>query len=159
MSSSDKNLNLHENRNLGSIKGKRVAIIVSEWNSEITDKLLEGCRDALTGHGVVEKDLIVKYVPGSFELTHGSNMMAASKNIDAVVCLGCIIQGETKHFDFISMAVAHGATIVSVKHDKPVIFGVLTTNNQQQALDRAGGKHGNKGFEAGISLVKVLNAF
>ncbi|QNL21864.1 6,7-dimethyl-8-ribityllumazine synthase [Hyphobacterium sp. CCMP332] len=157
MSSADKNLNLHKDRNLENISGKKLAIVVSEWNSEITEALLEGCKKALTENGARESELIVKYVPGSFELTHGSNIMAAYDDIDAVICLGCIIQGETKHFDFISMAVAHGATYVSVKHNKPVVFGVLTTNDQKQALERAGGKHGNKGYEAGITAVKMLN--
>lgn len=157
MSSSDKNLNLHENRNLQNISGRKVAIVVSEWNSEITEKLLEGCKKALLEHGLLETNLIVRFVPGSFELTHGANILAKDSEIDAVVTLGCIIQGETKHFDFISMAVAHGATFITTKHDKPIIFGVLTTNDQQQALDRAGGKHGNKGYEAGITAVKMLN--
>ncbi len=157
MSSADKNLNLHKDRNLEKINGKKVAIVVSEWNSEVTDKLLEACKIALLENGARESELIIKYVPGSFELTHASNIMAAYEDIDAVICLGCIIQGETKHFDFISMAVAQGVTNVSVKHNKPVIFGVLTTNDQHQALDRAGGKHGNKGYEAGITAVKMLN--
>ncbi len=157
MSSADKNLNLHEERNLQSIGGKQVAIVISEWNAEVTESLLEGSKKALFEHGLKESNLTVKYVPGSFELSYGAQKMASQKDIDCVICLGCIIQGETKHFDFISMAVANGVTNASLNHSKPVIFGVLTTNNQEQALDRAGGKHGNKGYEAGITAVKMLN--
>ena len=159
MSSADKNLDLHENRNLQSIAGKKVGLVVSEWNSDVTDKLIEGCLEALKAHGLTDNDLQTTYVPGSYELSFGAQKLAQKESIDGVVVLGCIIQGETRHFDFISSAVAHGITDVSLKYDKPVIFGVLTPDNQEQALDRAGGKHGNKGYEAGITLVKMLNAF
>jgi 6,7-dimethyl-8-ribityllumazine synthase len=159
MSSADKNLNLHEDRNLSSVSGKRIAVVVSEWNAAITGRLLDGCLDALGKYGLEPDDIEVHYVPGSYELSYGAQQAAKKSTIDAVITLGCIIQGETRHFDFISSAVAHGITDVSLKYDKPVIFGVLTPENQEQALDRAGGKHGNKGFEAGITLVKILNEF
>ncbi len=159
MSSADKNLNLHSSRNLSKIKDKTVGIVVSEWNSEVTDKLLEGAKSALFEFGLEKNELIVKYVPGSYELSFGSQLLAQDNQIDAVIALGCIIQGETRHFDFICSAVAHGITNVSLKYNKPVIFGVLTTENQEQALARAGGKHGNKGYEAGITAVKMLNIY
>ena len=157
MSSKDKNLNLHENRNLEAIPDKRIAIVVSEWNSEITEALLQGCINALKEYLAKDSNIQVKYVPGSFELSYGASHEASKKDIDAVVCLGCIIKGETPHFDFISQAVANGITEVAIKFNKPTIFGVLTTNDQEQARERAGGKHGNKGYEAGITAIKMIN--
>jgi 6,7-dimethyl-8-ribityllumazine synthase len=106
-------------------------------------------------HGALEENIITIKVPGSFELTSGADILLSSKNLDAVICLGCVIQGETPHFGFICNAVANGVTKVSIKHTKPVIFGVLTTDNLQQALDRAGGKHGNKGEEAAVTAIMM----
>ena len=106
--------------------------------------------------GVKKENIIRKDVPGSFELSLGAQWMAEQNKIDAVICLGCVIQGETRHFDFICQAVAHGLTDVGLKYNKPVIFGVLTTDTQKQALDRAGGKHGNKGDEAAMTAIKML---
>ncbi len=133
-----------------------IAIIVAEWNPEITNALLEGAYSHLITMGVKEKNILVHYVPGSFELPLGAQYLAAKKQIDAVITLGCVVQGETKHFDFICDACAHGITDVGLTFNKPVIFGVLTTNNQQQAIDRAGGKHGNKGIEAAETALKML---
>ncbi len=135
---------------------KKIAIVVSEWNEEVTESLYQGAQDTLLRHGVDKGNIIRKSVPGTFELSLSAQWMAEKADIDAVICLGCVIQGETRHFDFICDAVANGITNVSIKYNKPVIFGVLTTENQQQALDRAGGKHGNKGDEAGITAVKML---
>jgi 6,7-dimethyl-8-ribityllumazine synthase len=158
MASSEKNLSTYSNVNLSaSLSGKKVAIVVSEWNTEITEALYEGAYSTLVEKGLKKENIIKKYVPGSFELSIGAQKMAALKEIDAVICVGCVIRGETSHFDFICQAVAHGITDVSLKYDKPVIFGVLTTENKQQAFDRAGGKHGNKGDEAGITAVKMMN--
>lgn len=139
-----------------SLKSKKIGIVVSEWNDQITDALLSAAREVLHSEGAKPKNIIVKYVPGSFELSLGAQYLAAEKNIDAVICLGCVIQGETRHFDFICDAVANGITHVALKYNKPVIFGVLTTDNLQQALDRAGGKHGNKGEEAAYTTIKML---
>lgn len=139
-----------------SLKSKKIGIVVSEWNDQITDALLSAAREVLHSEGAKPKNIIVKYVPGSFELSLGAQYLAAEKNIDAVICLGCVIQGETRHFDFICDAVANGITHVALKYNKPVIFGVLTTDNLQQALDRAGGKHGNKGEEAAYTAIKML---
>ncbi len=158
MASSEKNLSTYSNVNLSaSLSDKKVAIVVSEWNTEITEALYEGAYSTLIEKGLKKENIIKKYVPGSFELSIGAQKMAALKEIDAVICVGCVIRGETSHFDFICQAVATGVTDVSLKYDKPVIFGVLTTENKQQAFDRAGGKHGNKGDEAGITAVKMIN--
>ena len=130
--------------------------MVSEWNEEVTESLYSGAYTTLVEHGANKEHIIRKNVPGSFELSLGAQWMAEQADIDAVICIGCVIQGETKHFDFICDAVAHGITNVSLKYNKPVIFGVLTPNSQKQALDRAGGKYGNKGDEAAITAIKML---
>ena len=156
MATNLKNLGDHSNRNITSVKNKKIGIVVSEWNDQITDSLLSAAHEVLTAHGAKLKNIHIKYVPGSFELPLAAQYLASQKDIDAVICLGCVIQGETRHFDFICDAVANGITSVGLKYNKPVIFGVLTTNNIQQALDRAGGKHGNKGEEAAITAVKML---
>lgn len=133
----------------------KFGIVVSQWNAEVTGSLLSGAYEALTKHGADEHAITIIQVPGSYELTSGADILLRDKSLDAVICLGCVIQGETKHFDYICSAVAHGITHVALKHNKPVIFGVLTTDNIQQALDRAGGKHGNKGEEAAITAIQM----
>ena len=139
------------------LSATRFALIVAEWNEEITDSLCQSAVSALISHGVQKENIIRKNVPGSFELPLGAKWMAELDNIDAVICLGCVIQGETPHFDYICQAVAYGITEVGLKTNKPVIFGVLTTLNKQQALDRAGGKFGNKGEEAALTAIKMLS--
>lgn len=131
----------------------RFGIVVSQWNTEVTGALYNGAYTALIKHGALPENIFEVPVPGSFELTSGADLLLSSVKVDAVICLGCVIQGETRHFDFICNAVANGITNVSLKHSKPVIFGVLTTNNLQQAKDRAGGKHGNKGEEAAVTAI------
>jgi len=156
MSSANKNLSEFHTTQLPEIQHKKFAILVSEWNDEVTNALYSAAYNTLIKHGAQEKNIISQSVPGSFELTLGAQKMAQKPEIDAVICLGCVIQGETKHFDFICHAVAQGITDVSIKFNKPVIFGVLTPNTQEQAMDRAGGKHGNKGDEAAITAIKML---
>jgi len=156
MASSNKNLSSFSNKNIKDISDKKFGILVSEWNSEITEALYSGAVETLLQTGASKENIIRKTVPGSYELTLGAQWLAKEKDIDAVICLGCVIQGETPHFDYICQAVANGITNVTLKYDKPVIFGVLTTLTQQQALDRAGGKHGNKGDEASATAVKML---
>lgn len=156
MASSSKNLSQHSEKNIQDISDKKFAVIVSEWNEEVTDALYSGAVETLIKNGAHKEMIIRKNVPGSFELSLAAQWMAEKTEIDAVICIGCVIQGETKHFDFICDAVAHGLTQVALKYNKPVIFGVLTPNTQQQALDRAGGKHGNKGDEAAITAIKML---
>lgn len=156
MASSQKNLSDHSSKNILDVSKKKFAIAVSEWNEEVTESLYSGAYQTLLEFGAKKENIIRKNVPGSFELSLAAQWLAQDKSIDAVICLGCVIQGETKHFDFICDAVAHGITNVSLKYNKPVIFGVLTPNTQEQALDRAGGKHGNKGDEAAITAIKML---
>lgn len=156
MASNLKNLSDYSSRNTGRVSGKKFGIVVSEWNDEITGALLEGALETLKEQGAKKNNIAVHYVPGSFELPFGAQLLAQNKKLDAVICLGCVIQGETRHFDFICDAVANGVCNVGLKYNKPVVFGVLTTNTVQQALDRAGGKHGNKGEEAAITAVKML---
>jgi len=156
MASSLKNLSDYSSNNLIDVSSKRFAVVVSEWNEEVTESLYSGAYQTLIQHGVKPENILRKQVPGSFELTLGAQWCAQQEQVDAVLCLGCVIQGETRHFDFICDAVAQGITQVNLKFNKPVIFGVLTTQTQQQALDRAGGKHGNKGDEAAITAIKML---
>jgi 6,7-dimethyl-8-ribityllumazine synthase len=140
-----------------NINTKRFAIVVSQWNEDITEALYQATVSTLTAHGVKQKNILRKNIPGSFELSLGALRMAEKKSINAVICLGCVIQGETPHFNYICQAVAYGLTEVSLKTRKPVIFGVLTTLNKQQALDRAGGKYGNKGEEAALTAIRMLD--
>lgn len=158
MSSAHKNLS-HFSGEIPNAAVFRFGIIVSEWNTEITSALLQGAVDALLKAGAKQENIFTHWVPGSFELTLGAQLLLEKANnpIDAVICLGCVIQGETKHFDFICDAVANGITQLNIKYNSPVIFGVLTTNNQQQAIDRSGGKHGNKGEEAAVTAIKMLD--
>jgi len=156
MATALKSLSEHSSKNIQDISSKKFAIVVSEWNEEVTEALFSGAYQTLIQHGAKKENIIRKNVPGSFELSLGAQWCAQEEGIDAVLCLGCVIQGETRHFDFICDAVAHGITQVSLKYNKPVIFGVLTPNNQKQAMDRAGGKHGNKGDEAAITAIKML---
>lgn len=140
-----------------NLSQKKFAIVVAEWNEEITEALYEGAVAALLSHGVKSKNILRKNVPGSFELTLGGLWMAEKKDVAAVLCLGCVIQGDTPHFDYICQAVANGITEVNIKTKKPVVFGVLTTLTKQQALERAGGKLGNKGEEAALTAIMMLN--
>lgn len=156
MATKEKNLSAKSVKNTSDISSNKIAIIISEWNEEITDSLYEGAVNTLVNNGIQKQNIIKVYVPGSFELSLGAQKMAQKKNVDAVICLGCVIQGETRHFEFICQSVAHGLKDVALKFDKPVIFGVLTTDTFQQALDRAGGKYGNKGDEAAITAIKML---
>jgi 6,7-dimethyl-8-ribityllumazine synthase len=156
MATSNKNLSTFSSKNIKNIDDKKFGIVVAEWNSEVTEALYSGAVETLLQQGASRENIIKKTVPGSFELTLGAQWLAEKNSIDAVICLGCVIQGETPHFDYICQAVAHGITNVGLKYNKPVIFGVLTTLNLQQALGRAGGKHGNKGDEAAATAIKML---
>lgn len=139
-----------------NFSGKKIAVVVASWNEEITEALFEGALHSLVSSGVKKTNIIRKTVPGSFELSLGALWMAERKDIHAVICLGCVIQGDTPHFDYICQAIAYGITEVGLKTKKPVIFGVLTTLNKEQALERAGGKFGNKGEEAAITVLRML---
>jgi 6,7-dimethyl-8-ribityllumazine synthase len=156
MSSAHKNLSVYNTDGIIDVSEKTFAIIVAEWNEEITGALYQGVLETLLKHGAQKENIIKVNVPGSYELSYGSQVYAAKDEVDAVIALGCVIQGETKHNDYINNAVAQGLTAVSLKYNKPVVFGVLTPNTHQQALDRAGGIHGNKGDEAAITAMKML---
>ncbi len=155
MASSIKNLSDFSHIQVADASSFKFAIVVAQWNAEITGALLNGAISGLEKHGAKDSNIEVIEVPGSFELTSGADLALRNQSFDAVICLGCVIQGETRHFDFICHAVANGVSNVGLKYNKPVIFGVLTTDNLQQALDRAGGKHGNKGEEAAITAIQM----
>ncbi|OHX65378.1 6,7-dimethyl-8-ribityllumazine synthase [Flammeovirga pacifica] len=156
MATALKSLSEYSKKKNIDISNKKFAIVVSEYNPKITDSLHGAVVETLLKEGASERNIYREDVPGAFELTFGAQLMAQIEEVDAVICLGCVIQGETKHFDFICDAVAHGVTNVSLKYNKPVVFGLLTPNTEQQAFDRAGGKHGNKGVEAAVAAIKML---
>lgn len=137
------------------LKTQRIVLITAKWNGEITGKMRDGALGVLKKAGVPQANIQSIEVPGTFELSYAANK-AAIEGAAAVICLGCVIQGETRHFDFICQAVAQGITQVSIQHNIPVAFGVLTTDNQQQALERVGGKHGHKGEEAALTVLQLL---
>lgn len=155
MSSSLKNLSDHDPASIPDGSLMKFGIVVSEWNQEITSALLEGALKRLKKHGVRKEHILVKTVPGSFELPYGARLLAEEFSPHAVICLGCVIRGETSHFDYICQGVTQGITALNLNQPIPFIFGVLTTENRQQALDRAGGKHGNKGDEAAVTALKM----
>ncbi len=152
-----KNLSDYDLNSVPNASGMKIAIAVAEWNYEITGALLKGAVDTLKKHGVWEKNISIKHVPGTFELTFAASAMMEYEEVDAIIVLGCVIQGETRHFDFICNGVTNGITNLNSQAEIPIIFGVLTTETQQQALDRAGGKHGNKGDEAAITAIKMID--
>lgn len=157
MSSAHKNLSEYDSSEISSCENMRFGIVVSTWNHKITESLYEAAIHTLLKFGAKKENLIRKNVPGSYELCLGAQFFAEYDEVDAVICLGCVIQGETRHFDFICSAVAQGLMDLNLKYNKPFIFGLLTPGNMQQALDRAGGIHGNKGDEAAISAIQMLN--
>ncbi len=148
--------NLSEIKSLPNGAGKKIGIVVSKWNDSITNALLEGAVNTLLSANVNREDIIINEVPGTFELPFGAQRILKVKKLDAVICLGCVIQGETRHFDFICDATANGIMRVSLDNELPIIFGVLTTDTLQQAIDRSGGQHGNKGVEAAATALQLL---
>jgi 6,7-dimethyl-8-ribityllumazine synthase len=147
----------HEGKLDGS--GLKVAIVVSRFNGFISDKLLTGAIDGLVRHGVSENDINVYYCPGAFEIPSVAKKILESGKNDAVVCLGAVIRGETAHFDYIAGESAKGVAELSTSYGVPVIYGILTTDTIEQAIDRAGGKAGNKGFDAAVSAIEMANLF
>ncbi len=140
-------------------KGLRFGIVVSRFNEVVTSKLLEGALDCLYRHGVEEKDIEVFWVPGSFEIPVTAKRIAKGKKFDAIICLGCLIRGDTPHFDFLSAEVTKGVAQVALEYTTPVIFGVLTSDTLEQAMERSGAKQGNKGFQAALSALEMANLF
>jgi 6,7-dimethyl-8-ribityllumazine synthase len=151
-----KNLSSYDPASVPSGKGRRIAIVVAEWNSDITFAMRDAAIKTLLANGVAKSAIEVTHVPGTFELTLGAQLAGQRKSIDAVICIGCVIQGDTRHFDFICQGVTYGITELNISLEKPVVFGVLTTKNLQQARDRSGGKHGNKGDEAAVTALKMI---
>jgi len=133
-----------------------IAVVAAEWNPQITDAMLDGAVSTLQQNGVKRENIRVYRVPGTYELSYAADTLAELDAIDAVICIGCVIQGETRHFEFICQAVSQGLTNVSLANHKPIIFSVLTCDTMEQALDRAGGRHGNKGVEGAIAALKML---
>jgi len=157
MATSQKNLSVIEGSAIPSAADMRFGIVVSEWNSEITNALSKGAYETLMKYGALKENIVKVSVPGTFELTLGAQLMAENGDVDAVICLGCVIQGETPHFTFICQGVSNGITTLNMEYNMPIIFGVLTTNTLEQAQDRAGGKHGNKGDEAAVTAIKMIS--
>ncbi|MDO1514238.1 6,7-dimethyl-8-ribityllumazine synthase [Maribacter confluentis] len=155
MATINKNLSVYDKATIPNAKGLRFGIVVSEWNSQITEGLFSGAMEALLDCGAMKTDILRWNVPGSFELTFGAKKMIQTQKVDVVIAIGSVIQGETKHFDFVCDATAQGIKDLNVLMDVPVIFCVLTDNNIQQSIDRSGGKHGNKGTEAAIAAIKM----
>jgi 6,7-dimethyl-8-ribityllumazine synthase len=134
----------------------KIGIVVSEWNEKITLNLLEGAKQALTDNGVKEENIHIRFVPGTFELPLGCQLVCEKLDVDGVIAIGVVIQGETKHFDFVCEGATQGLKDVILKYNTPVSFCVLTDNNEQQSIDRSGGKHGNKGIECAIACMKMI---
>jgi 6,7-dimethyl-8-ribityllumazine synthase len=154
MATANKNLSDYDKTTIPNANKLRFGIVVSEWNDTITEGLFQGAYDTLVTHGALPNNIIRWNVPGSFELIYGCKKMQ-EQMVNAVIAIGSVIQGETKHFDFVCEAVSQGIKDLNVIRETPVIFCVLTDNNMQQAIDRSGGKHGNKGTEAAIAAIKM----
>ncbi|MDR3142261.1 MAG: 6,7-dimethyl-8-ribityllumazine synthase [Tannerellaceae bacterium] len=157
MATAYQNLSDYDFNSVPDASDMRVGIVVSEWNKNITEKLLEGACNTLEKHGVTAGNMIVKRVPGSFELTYGARKLAENKELDAVIILGCVVRGDTPHFDYVCSGVTQGITELNLMYDMPFVFGLLTTDTMQQSEERAGGKYGNKGDEAAITAIKMID--
>lgn len=149
------NLSAYDPETVPDARKMRFGIVVADWNHEVTNALLDSATTTLKMHGATEKNIVVRHVPGSFELTLGAQFLAEYDDLDAVICLGCIIQGETPHFNYLCQGVTQGITQLNLEYNIPFIFGVLTTLDLDQALERAGGRLGNKGAEAAITAIKM----
>lgn len=156
MATEGKNLSYYDKDSIPNGKDMTIGLVVSEWNEKITGGLLSGAKQALIDNGVLEENILIHWVPGSFELALGAQYLFEEKMVDGVVCLGSVVQGETKHFDFVCHGATQGIMNVGLKYNKPAIFGLLTDNTMQQAIDRSGGKHGNKGIECAIACMKMV---
>ena len=157
MASSLHNLSDYDINSVPSAEDMRFGIVVSEWNNNITSALLQGAYDTLLRHGAKEENIRVMTVPGSFELVYGSSQMVKSGKVDAVIAIGCVIRGETPHDRYICQGVTAGLAQLNAAQDVPVIYGLITTLDMQQAEDRAGGKLGNKGDECAVTAIKMVD--
>lgn len=149
------NLSAYDKNTIPNAKALRFGIVVSEWNSDITENLLKGAVRTLEENGVVDQNILVQWVPGSFELIFGCSQMLKTEDLDAVIAVGNVIRGETEHFTFVCEGVTQGIKDLNLIYDVPTIFCVLTDNNKQQSIDRSGGKHGNKGVECAVAAIKM----
>ena len=156
MATENKNLSTYNKAALPQVKGKSVGIITSQWNGEITENMRKGAVETLLDCGILPEDILQWQVPGAFELVNGAKRMLLSKSVDAIIVIGCVIQGETKHFDFVCQGVTQGIAYLNATQHVPVIFCLLTDNTLQQSIDRSGGKHGNKGIEAAITAIQMI---
>lgn len=156
MATSLKNLSAFDKDTIPNGADFSIGIVVSEWNGHITSKLLEGAMETLLDSGVKEANIHIRQVPGAFELPLGAQWLAQDEKIDGVIAIGVVIQGETRHFDFVCSGTTQGIVDVTLKYNKPVGFCLLTDNTEQQSIDRAGGKHGNKGVEAAVTVLRMI---
>lgn len=151
------NLSSYDPAKVPNGKEMKIGIVVSEWNENITKPLLDGCCNTLLKHGVEKDNIIVDFVPGSFELVFGARYLVEQKDLDAVIVLGCVVRGDTPHFDYVCSGVTQGITDLNRMYDIPFIFGLLTTDTMEQSAARAGGEHGNKGDECAIVAIKMID--
>ncbi len=157
MASSKQTLGEHDPSQIPGGKGKRFGIVVSEYHADIVNALLKGAKDTLLSHDVAEKDIIIDHAPGAFELPFVAKRLYENNKVDGIICLGCVIKGETDHDVYINKTVASAIMGMGLRTNKPFIYGVLTPNNEEQARERAGGKYGNKGVECAIALLKLAH--
>ena len=153
------NLSEYDLNSVPSAQGMRFGIVVSEWNNNITGALLQGAYDTLTKHGASEEDITVMTVPGSFELVFGASQMVKSGKMDAAIAIGCVVRGDTPHFDYICEGTTQGLASLNERFDVPVTYGLLTCINMEQAQDRAGGTLGNKGDECAVTAIKMVDYY
>ena len=157
MATKNNNLSAFDSKKVPSGRGKKIGIVISEWNAEITEGLKEGAVKVLLECGTYSRDILTEYVPGTFELPLGAQFLLESKGVDAVIAIGCVVRGETAHFDYVCQGATHGIQDVSLHYNKPVMFCVLTDDTIEQSRARSGGKYGNKGIEAAIGALKMLS--
>jgi len=155
MATAQKNLSAYNPGDIPDARKMKFGMVVAEWNEQVTFAMRDSAIKTLKKHGASDDDIVIKHVPGTFELTLAAKWLADSDEFDAIICLGCVIQGETRHFDFICQSVTQGITQLNLAYSVPFIFGILTTNTIEQAIDRSGGIHGNKGDEAAITAIKM----
>ena len=149
------NLSAYDKNSIPNAKELRFGIVVSEWNDDITGNLLKGAVQTLEENGVVDQNIVIQWVPGSFELIFGCSQMLKTEELDAIIAIGSVIRGETEHFTFVCEGVTQGIKDLNLAYDVPTIFCVLTDNDKQQSIDRSGGKHGNKGVECAVAAIKM----
>ena len=157
MATENKNLSQYDKSTIPNAKPLRFGIITSQWNEQVTYGMRNGAIETLKDCGAIDDNILLWEVPGSFELVHAAKRMLDTNEVDAIIVIGCVIQGETKHFDFVCQGVTQGIAYLNATQSIPVIFCLLTDNTLQQSIDRSGGKHGNKGIEAAITAIKMID--